>query len=188
MHLYCANKSHIHDCRGRSVWPTRHASIADVSVMDLIDGTRRVAITSPGASAFLDASARYHSMNSGVFSLAISRRLGVALFPPQALYAACDAPMDSRGHHALSFCNCGPVSRGHRNGSLMRALSGTRRDANLHSEGEKGGLLPDTQGRPNHDRPADLYVASPGACEGDGTDCVATAFDVTVVSCYTETR
>jgi hypothetical protein len=37
--------------------------IADVSVMDLIDETRRVAITSPGA--FLGASARYHSMNSG---------------------------------------------------------------------------------------------------------------------------
>jgi hypothetical protein len=69
-------QSHVQDCRGRSVWPTRHASIADVSVMDLVYETRRVAITSPGASAFLDASARYNSMNSGVFNLAIARPLG----------------------------------------------------------------------------------------------------------------
>jgi hypothetical protein len=80
------------------------------------------------------------------------------------------------------------VSRGHRHGSLIHAISGTVRDANLRSEREDGGLLPDMQGRPNHDRPADLYVASPDACEGDGTDWVAAAFDVTVVSCYTETR
>jgi hypothetical protein len=131
---YNTLQSQVHECYGRFVWPTRHASIADISEMDLIDETRRVAITSPGASAFLDASARYHSMNSGVFTLAIARRLGVALFPPQALCAACDAPMDSRGDRALSFCNGGPVSRGHRHGSLMYALSGTLRDANLRSE------------------------------------------------------
>jgi hypothetical protein len=120
--------------------------------------------------------------------LAIARRLGVALFPPKALRAACDAPMDFRGDHALSFCNRGPVSRGPRHSSLIHALSGTLRDANLHSEREKGGLLPDTQGGLTTTRPADLYVASPDACEGDGTDWVAAAFDVTVVSCYTETR
>jgi hypothetical protein len=153
--------------------------------MDLIDGTRSVAITSPGASAFLDASARYHSMNLGVFNLAIAQRLGVPLFPPQAFCAACDAPMDSRGDHALSFCNSGPVSRGHRHGSLMHALSGTVHDANLRSERETGGLLPEKQERPSHDQPADLYVASRDAGEGDGTDWVAAAFDVTVVSCYT---
>jgi hypothetical protein len=96
--------------------------------------------------------------------------------------------MDSRGYHALSFYNSGPVSRGHRHGSLMQAHSGTLRDANLRSEREKDGLFPDMQGRPKHDRPADLYVASPDACKGDGTDWVAAAFDVTVVSCYTEMR
>jgi hypothetical protein len=85
-------QSHVHECLGRSVWPTRHVSIADVSVMDLIDETRRVSITSPGASAFLDASARYHSMNSGVFSLAIARRLGVALLLPEALCARVTLP------------------------------------------------------------------------------------------------
>jgi hypothetical protein len=127
-------------------------------------------------------------MNSGVFTLAIARRLGLALFPPQALCAACDAPMDSRGYHALSFYNSGPVSRGHRHGSLMHAPSGTLRDSNLRSEREKGGLLPVKPGRPNNNRPADLWVASPDACEGDGTDWVAAAFDVTVLSCYTETR
>jgi hypothetical protein len=127
-------------------------------------------------------------MNFGVFTLAIARRLGVALLLPQAVCAACDAPMDSRGDHVLSFCNSGPVSRGHRHGSLMRALSGTLSDATLRSERGKRGLLPDTQGRPNKDRPADLYVASPDACEGDVTDWVAAAYDVTVVSCYTETR
>jgi hypothetical protein len=64
--------NHVHEYRGRSVWPPRHASIADVSVMNLIDETRRIAITSPGASAFLDASALYHPMNTGVFTLAIA--------------------------------------------------------------------------------------------------------------------
>jgi hypothetical protein len=89
---------------------------------------------------------------------------------------------------ARTLCNSGPLPRGHRCGFLRHALSGTLRDANLRREREKGGLLPDTQGRPNHDRPADLYVATPDVCEGDGTDWVAAVFDVTVVSCYTETR
>jgi hypothetical protein len=35
---------------------------------------------------------------------------------------------------------------------------------------------------------ADLNVASPDACQGAGTDWVAAAFDVTVVSWYTETQ
>jgi hypothetical protein len=58
----------------------------------------------------------------------------------------------------------------------------------MRSEREKCGLFPDTRGRPNHDRPADLYVASPDAREGAGTAWVAAAFNVTVVSCFTETR
>jgi hypothetical protein len=95
--------------------------------------------------------------------------------------------MDSRGDHALSFCSSGPVSRGHSHGSLMPALSGAPRDANLRSEREECGLFPDTQGRSNHDRPADLYVASPDASEGAGTDWVAAAFDVTVVSLFEHT-
>jgi hypothetical protein len=70
----------------------------------------------------------------------------------------------------------------------MHALSGALRDADLRTEREKCGLFPDTQGRPNHDRPGDLVVASPDACEGAGTDWVAAAFDVTVVSCFIETR
>jgi hypothetical protein len=154
--------------------------------MDVIDETRRVAITSPGASAFLDASARYHLMNPGVFALAIARRLGVSVFPSQAICSACDAPMDSRGDHASLFCGSGPVSRGHRHGSLMHALSGTLHDANLRSEREKGGLFPDT--KRGHLTTTGLHVASPDACERDGTDWMAAAFDVTVVSCYTETR
>jgi hypothetical protein len=80
--------------------------------------------------------------------------------------------MDSRGDHALLFCNLGLVSRGHRHGSLMQALSGTLRYANLRSERENDGLLPDTQGRPNHDRPSHLFVASSDASESDGTDWV----------------
>jgi hypothetical protein len=129
-------QSHVHECRGSSVLPTRHASIADVSEMDLIEETQRIAITSPGTSAFLDASARYHPMNTGVFTLAIARRLGVSIFPPQAICAACDAPMDTRGDRALSLCSSGPVSRGHTHGALMHALSGTLRNANLNSEHE----------------------------------------------------
>jgi hypothetical protein len=151
--------------------------------MDLIDETRRIAITSPGVCAFLDASARYHPMKTGVFTLATARRLGVSVFPPLAICGACDASKDSRGDHALSFCSGGPVSHSHRRGSLMHALSGSLRDANLRSEREKCEHFPDTQGRPNHDRPVDLYVASPDACEGAGTDWVAAALDVTVISC-----
>jgi hypothetical protein len=129
-------------------------------------------------------------MNTGAFTLAISRRLKVSVIPPQAICAACDALMDSRGDgdRALSFCSSVPTSRGHVHGSLMHALSGVLRDANLRSECEKCGLFPDTKGRPNHDRPADLYLASPDACEGAGTDWVAAAFEVTVVSYITETR
>jgi hypothetical protein len=70
----------------------------------------------------------------------------------------------------------------------MHALSGALHDANLRCVRENCGLFPDTQGRPNHDSPADLYGASPDACEGAGTDWVAVAFDVTVVSCFTETQ
>jgi hypothetical protein len=77
-----------------------------------------------------------------------------------------------------------PLSRGHRHGSLIYALSGALRDANLRSEREKCGLFPDTQGKPNQEWPADLYVSSPDACEGAGTDWVAAAFDVTVVSLF----
>jgi hypothetical protein len=104
-----ALQSYVHECRGLSMWPSRHASIADVSVTDLIDETRRIAITSPGAIAFLDASPRYNPMNTGFFTLA--RHLGVSLCPPQAICAACDAPMDSHGNHALSFRSSGLVSR-----------------------------------------------------------------------------
>jgi hypothetical protein len=155
--------------------------------MDIIYETRGIAITSSGASAFFDASARYHPMNRGVFTL-IGGRLGVSVFPPQAICAACDAPMDFRGDHALSFGSSKPVSRGQRHGSLMHALSGALRDAKLRREREKCGLFPDTQGRRNHDRPADLYIASPDACEDTGTDWMGAAFDFTVVSCFTETR
>jgi hypothetical protein len=49
-------------------------------------------------------------------------------------------------------------------------------------------LFPNTQGRPNHDRPADLYVALPDACEGAGTDWVAAAVDVNVISRFLEAR
>jgi hypothetical protein len=59
-------------------------------------------------------------------------------------------------------------SRGHRHGSLMHALRGPLRDANFRREREKRGLLPDTEGRPNHDQPANLSVASWDACEGAG--------------------
>jgi hypothetical protein len=52
---------------------------------------------------------------------------------------------------------------------------------------EKCELLPDTRRRPKHDRPADLYVASPDACQGAGTDWVAAPRDVTVALCLTET-
>jgi hypothetical protein len=83
-------------------------------------------------------------MNTGVFTLAIARRLEVSMFHPQEICGACDAPIDSRGDHALSFCSSGPVSRGNRHGSLMHALSGALRDAKLRSEREKGGLFPDT--------------------------------------------
>jgi hypothetical protein len=70
----------------------------------------------------------------------------------------------------------------------MNALSGTLRDENLRSVREKCGLFADTQGRPNHDRPADLHVASTDTCEGAGTDYGAAAFAITVVSCFTEAQ
>jgi hypothetical protein len=73
---------HVLKRRGRSLWSTRHATIDDVSLMDLlVDEARSLAITSPGASTFLDGSPHYHPMNTGAFTLAISRSLIVAYFP-----------------------------------------------------------------------------------------------------------
>jgi hypothetical protein len=132
------------------------SDIADVQVMDLIDETRRVPSTSPAASMFHDVSARYHPMTTIVFIIATARRLGVSLFPPQAICAACDAPMDPCSDHTLSFCSSGPVSRDHRHGSVMYVLSDAIHDANLRSERWKCGLLLDTLERPNHDWPVDL--------------------------------
>jgi hypothetical protein len=40
--------------------------------IDRIDEVGRVAITPPGTSAFLDASARYYPMNTGVITFAIA--------------------------------------------------------------------------------------------------------------------
>jgi hypothetical protein len=100
---FASTKKSTHPTESRSRVPRgfrladQHASIADVAEMDLIDGTRRIAITSPGASAFLDASACNHPMNTGVFTLAIARRLGFSVFHPQAICAAIDASMDFRG-------------------------------------------------------------------------------------------
>jgi hypothetical protein len=44
------------------------------------------------------------------------------------------------------------------------------------------------KGGSTRDRPAHLDVASPDACEGAGRDWVAAEFDVTVLSCFSETR
>jgi hypothetical protein len=43
-----------------------HESIVDVSVMDLIEEPRRLAIAASGASSCLDTSARDHPKNTGV--------------------------------------------------------------------------------------------------------------------------
>jgi hypothetical protein len=88
-----------------------------------------------------------------VFTLAIARRLGVSVFPPRAICAALKLPWTLA---ATMLCHA----------SLMHPLSGSLRDANFRSEREKCGLLPDTQGRPNHDRPADHPVTSRETCEG----------------------
>jgi hypothetical protein len=56
------------------------------------------------------------------------------------------------------------------------------------AERENCGLFPDTQKRPNHDRLSNPCVSSPDTSDGPGTDWVAAAFDVTDVSCFTETR
>jgi hypothetical protein len=73
----------------------------------------------------------------------------------------------------------------------MHALSGAVPDAKFCSEREKYVVLRDAQGRLSCNRGADLYVASLYASEGikwnrigkKGIDCVAAAFDVTVVLC-----
>jgi hypothetical protein len=68
----------------------------------------------------------------------------------------------------------------------MHAVTGAVRDENLRSERVKCGLLPDTQGTPYHDRPADPYGASPDAWEGAGADWLAAV--IGLVSCCTKTR
>jgi hypothetical protein len=115
------------------------ASVADVSVMDLIDETLWAAKTSPGASTFRDASARYKPMNTGALTLVIARRQGFSVLPPLAMCAACDTVVASRGDHATSFYSSGTVSRGLRHGSLMQWLCGALRDASMRNEPHKYG-------------------------------------------------
>jgi hypothetical protein len=83
----------------------------------------------------------------------------------------------------LVVCGTRLVSRCRRHRFFMPALSGALPDARFRSEREKYVVLPDAQGRLSRDRAADLYVASLYASEGPGIDCVAAAFDVTVVLC-----
>jgi hypothetical protein len=131
------------------------ASIADVSVMDLTDETRRIAITSADASAFHYTSARHHPANGGGLHPRDCPTSGSF-----CLSSAGDTLKLPWTLAATMLCHA----------SLMHPLSGSLRDANFRSERDKCGLLPDTQGRPNHDRPADHPVTSRDACEGAGID------------------
>jgi hypothetical protein len=93
--------------------------------------------------------------------------------------------MDSRRPYFVVLQQQSP---GHRHSSRRHAFIGALRDATLRSECVKCGLLPDTQGNANRNRPADLHVASSDAIEGAVTDWVVEAFDVTVVLSFTEMR
>jgi hypothetical protein len=116
-------------------------------MMDLFDETRTIAIRSHGVSTLVEATASYHAKNTGVLTLVIARHL-VFFVPLQAKSAACDAPMDSRGDHTFSVCSSGPVSRGHRYGSLTHVRSGALLEANLLSKREKCGQWREGKGGP----------------------------------------
>jgi hypothetical protein len=109
----------------------------DLPAKYLRDETRGIAITTPGASTFLDASPYYHPMNTGTYALAISRRLRVPVF----LLRRCVLVVEgggkwgrlmlslmatfarSRMHRDTERLKRQPVSRAHCHGAVLASFA-----------------------------------------------------------------
>jgi hypothetical protein len=116
-------------------------------------------IMSPGANAFLDASAHYHPMNTGDFT----QSLGVLYSPCRRCAQRVMLPRT-----LIATLPC-------RSAAACRHLAAT-------------GTVPIFLRTVNHEKPADLFVVSLDACDGAGIDCVAAAFEIAIASPFAEAR
>ena len=108
-------------------------------------------------------------MPSDDFQVTIDRRLRLPLVDKSLPCPACNRTTDCYGDHPLSDCaqsaSSGAVSRNTRHNDVRDHLDNpVASDSQLHSRKEPDGLVPDTHGQANHDRPADVFVDTPLAC------------------------
>ena len=147
---------------------------------------RRNSLATPGGSDYLLALAVNRPMPSDDFQVAIGRRLRLPLFDDSLSCPACNLPACRYGEHHLvcaKSASSGAVSRNTRHNDVRDHVNDpAAKEAQLPSRIEPEGLVPDTHGRPNHDRPADVYVDTALACSTPGADKTALAIDVTVVA------
>ena len=98
-------------------------------------------------------------------------------------------PRDIFGDHHLvcsKSATSGAVSRNARHNNVRDHINyPIAKVSQLPARTEPEGLDPDTHGRTNFDRPADVYIDTALACSTPGADMTALAIDVTVVTADT---
>ena len=178
--------THIHDRRASNFWPSLHAPLQALTDVEGERICRRKSLATPGGSDYLLALAINHPMPSDDFQVAIARRLRLPLVDDSLPCPACDLAVDRFGDHHLvctKSAHGGAVSRNARHNSVRDNLHNpVVKDAQLPARIEPEGLIPDTHGRTNHDRPADVFVDTALACTTPGADKTSLAIDVTVVT------
>ena len=181
--------THVHDRRASDFWPSASATLHSLTDFHSERICRRTSLATPGASDFLLALAINRPMASDDYQVTIGRRLRLPLVDDSMPCPACNQPADKYGDHFLvctMSAHSGAVSRNTRHNQVRDHVHDpVAKNAQLPARIEPEGLVPDTHGRANHDRPADVYVDSALACSTLGADKTALAIDVTVVSADT---
>jgi hypothetical protein len=162
---------------------SRHQDISDMDADSLINEERRVSYQVAGSEPLSGcrsttaSMAFLHTSSLDGWNSSCSR---VALFV-LPVRRRCDL-MDithllfqERSSLAWTFARF-PLERGRDRSPLLPV------------QRERAERVLDPQGKPNADRPVALYVESPNSFDGAGSAWIAAAFDLTVVSCFTETR
>ena len=128
-------------------------------------------------------------MSNENFQVTIARRLRLPFVDDSLPCPECGLPVDRFGDHPLvcsTSSHTGAVSRNTRHNDVRDHVHDPiAKDAQLPARLEPEGLVPDTHGRANHDRPADVLVDSALTCSTPGADKSALAVDVTVMAADT---
>ena len=181
--------THIHDRRASEFWPSLQAPLQSLTAGDGERICRRKSLATPGGSDYLLALAINRPRPSDDFQVAIGRRLRLPLADNSRPCPACDLPVDKFGDHHLicaKSATSGAVSRNTRHNNVRDHINNpVAKVSQLPARIEPEGFVPDTHGRANHDRPADVYVDTALACSTPGADKTALAVDVTVVAADT---